>query len=679
RRCSNSSELRRPASMCSRSSCASCSRSASATRRLEESLTSPRSERRIGLGGLSGVVIEADPRLAPEPAGAEHLAQGRRTREAPLAELLEEHVADRAQRVQPDEVRQRERPHRMPRAGLHRLVDLLDRAHALFVGPNRVEHVGDEQPVHDEAGLVLGGDRQLVLRARELQRGRERLLGGGHAADHLHQLHDLGRVEVVQAHELLRAACGGGLVDHGQRRGVGCEDRTRLEDLVDLAPHLELQRQALGDRLDHQVAVGQVAVVDGSLDARAHLARLGLVHLALLRRPRQLLLDLGDALLQSRLVELPQHHLIAGLGRHLGDAVAHQSRAQHSHLLDLLRHWTPRLIFAWEATAARLPHNGPMSPASQPDRSRAYYVGKVQLLAESAGATAIYSWRRSMSKFLRPLGVLVALIACALATAAGAQAFERPFIGSLQKISSIGSTVPTNGDQNPYGIVNVQASTGSLMAGDILISNFNDAGSPPTGNPQGTGTPIVQMSPSGHLSLFAQIDPRSLPGPCPGGVGLTTALAILPQGYVVVGSLPTSNGLAATAQAGCLIVLDSRGHVVETISGPPIDGPWDMSSVAEGANATLFVTNVLNGTVASGETPVDEGTVVRMRIHVDGHHPPKVTATDVIAAGFPERTDPAALVVGPTGVALGDEGTLYVADTQGNRIAAVPGALSRHI
>jgi hypothetical protein len=284
-----------------------------------------------------------------------------------------------------------------------------------------------------------------------------------------------------------------------------------------------------------------------------------------------------------------------------------------------------------------------------------------------------------MSKFLRPLGVLVALIACALATAAGAQAFERPFIGSLQKISSIGSTVPTNGDQNPYGIVNVQASTGSLMAGDILISNFNDAGSPPTGNLQGTGTTIVQMSPSGHLSLFAQIDPRSLPGPCPGGVGLTTALAILPQGYVAVGSLPTSNGLAATAQAGCLIVLDSRGHVVETISGPPIDGPWDMSSVAEGANATLFVTNVLNGTVASGETPVDEGTVVRMRIHVDGHHPPKVTATDVIAAGFPERTDPAALVVGPTGVALGDEGTLYVADTKGNRIAAVPGALSRHI
>jgi len=51
---------------------------------------------------------------------------------------------------------------------------------------------------------------------------------------------------------------------------------------------------------------------------------------------------------------------------------------------------------------------------------------------------------------------------------------------------------------------------------------------------------------------------------------------------------------------------------------------------------------------------------------------------EVIATGFPERTDPAALVVGPTGVALAGDGTLYVADTQDNRIAAVAHAFTRH-
>ncbi len=115
-------------------------------------------------------------------------------------------------------------------------------------------------------------------------------------------------------------------------------------------------------------------------------------------------------------------------------------------------------------------------------------------------------------------------------------------------------------------------STGALLKGDILISNFNDEE-----NQQGTGTTLVELTPGGKLSVFAQISASSLPGPCPGGVGLTTALAILPGGYVVVGSLPTSNGKAATAKAGCLIVLNSSGHVVRTIAGAPINGPWDMT------------------------------------------------------------------------------------------------------
>jgi hypothetical protein len=316
----------------------------------------------------------------------------------------------------------------------------------------------------------------------------------------------------------------------------------------------------------------------------------------------------------------------------------------------------------------------------------------------------------AMSTRRRLSTTIAAALACAALTPGVASAFDHPFIGQFHTITSLGSTVPSNGDVNPYGIVVVPQSEGALVRGDTLISNFNDEE-----NLQGTGTTLVQVSPSGSLSLFAQINPSSLPGPCPGGVGLTTALAILPGGFVVVGSLPTSNGKAATAEAGCLIVLDSSGHVVQTISAPPINGPWDMTSVAAGNGATLFVTNVLNGTVASGETPTDGGTVVRIRVRVGEHggghfgndfdarrgghfgndfdarrgghfgndfgdharNGLQVLGMETIATGFPERTDPAALVVGPTGVGLGEEDTLYVADTQGNRIAAVPDALYR--
>jgi hypothetical protein len=268
--------------------------------------------------------------------------------------------------------------------------------------------------------------------------------------------------------------------------------------------------------------------------------------------------------------------------------------------------------------------------------------------------------------------LLAALLTCLALAPTGALAFDHPYIGQFTTLSQLGFTVPGNGDVNPYGIATVPRSVGALVRGNILISNFNNSE-----NLQGTGSTIVQLTPAGSLSVFAQIDPKTLPGACPGGVGLTTALAILPRGFVVVGSLPTTDGKAATAQAGCLIVLDSSGHVVKTISGAPINGPWDMTAVGEGSNSTLFVTNVLNGTVASGETPTNAGTVVRIRIHTSERHAPEVTETSVIGEGFPERTDPAALVIGPTGVDVGNGGTLYVADTLQNRIAAIPDARHR--
>ena len=71
---------------------------------------------------------------------------------------------------------------------------------------------------------------------------------------------------------------------------------------------------------------------------------------------------------------------------------------------------------------------------------------------------------------------------------------------------------------------------------------------------------------------------------------------------MIVGSLPTSNGTSSTAQAGCLLVLNSHGQVVETIAGGPINGPWDMTAVDHGLFTTLYVTNVLNGTVAAATT-----------------------------------------------------------------------------
>lgn len=249
------------------------------------------------------------------------------------------------------------------------------------------------------------------------------------------------------------------------------------------------------------------------------------------------------------------------------------------------------------------------------------------------------------------------------------------FTGNLKQIKQIASTVPANGDVNPYGIAVVPRSTGALVENDILISNFNNSA-----NLQGTGTTIDEISPGGQVKVFAQISSGSVPN-CMGGVGLTTALVVLRAGWVIVGSLPTSDGTSGTAQAGCLIVLNRWGKPVETFQGDGINGPWDMTALDLGNAAVLFVSNVLNGTVAASPNIVNQGTVLRIVLAFgddDNAGKPRMLAHSVIASGFGERTDAAALVIGPTGLGIAENGTLYVADTLANRIAAIPNALFRN-
>jgi hypothetical protein len=268
-----------------------------------------------------------------------------------------------------------------------------------------------------------------------------------------------------------------------------------------------------------------------------------------------------------------------------------------------------------------------------------------------------------------PLRVAEVGMTLFIVAAGTARAADPSFIGPFNTVTTVSTTVPGNGDVNPYGIARVPRTAGSLVEGRYLISNFNNGA-----NAQGTGTTIVQIAPNGAFSLFATIDASKVA--CPGGIGLTTALVALKSGLVIVGSLPTTDGTSATAAAGCLIVLDSKGNVIQTFSVHHINGPWDMTAVDGGRFVVLFVTNVLNGTVAANGAVVHRGTVVRLLLSDCDSQKPQLLDSTVVGSGFPERTDPSALVIGPTGLAFDNvTGILYVADSLNNRIAAIPAAL----
>ncbi len=274
-----------------------------------------------------------------------------------------------------------------------------------------------------------------------------------------------------------------------------------------------------------------------------------------------------------------------------------------------------------------------------------------------------------------PLRVAALLTSLGIIGLGAAQAVAgQSLLPSIHRHTILTSTVPANGDQNPYAIVIAPVSSGIIKKDDVLVTNFNN-----DKNLQGLGTTIIDYDPTTKkLALFAEL-PRHLPQ-CPGGVGLTTAMTMLKTGWVIVGSAPSTDGTTATKGAGCLIVLNSHGKLVGTLAGANIDAPWgNMATIDNGRTATLFVSNAGFGIGALTGTPpvVKQATVLRIGLAVADGKPPVVTSQTVIASGFGAQADKDAFLVGPTGLQLGKDDTLYVSDALGNRINAISHAGTR--
>ena len=283
----------------------------------------------------------------------------------------------------------------------------------------------------------------------------------------------------------------------------------------------------------------------------------------------------------------------------------------------------------------------------------------------------------------RPTGTAVmAAVSLAAALAAHDARADDPrgFLETVHKHSTLTTTVPDNGDQNPYALVVAPVSAGKIQAGDVLVDNFNDLS-----NLQGLGTTIVDFNPSTRqTTLFAKL-PRQVPQ-CPGGVGLSTAMTMLKTGWVIVGSTPSNDGTTRTKGNGCLLVLDANGQLVETWAGPDINGPWGNMAVADnGATATLFISmagfDVPGPQVRDPNTgypvTIAKATVLRIDLAIPPGKPPAIKSKTVVADGFGQRADRDVFLIGPTGLALAPDNTLYVSDALGNRIVAIPDAMAR--
>src|SRR5712691_11391730 len=87
----------------------------------------------------------------------------------------------------------------------------------------------------------------------------------------------------------------------------------------------------LDDRLDYQVAIGEIFHVERAMQAAAVLVNLSLSELALARHHVPGGINTRHALVEQGLVDFAYHRLISGLSAGLGDSSPHQSAANHAN------------------------------------------------------------------------------------------------------------------------------------------------------------------------------------------------------------------------------------------------------------------------------------------------------------------------------------------------------------
>jgi len=256
----------------------------------------------------------------------------------------------------------------------------------------------------------------------------------------------------------------------------------------------------------------------------------------------------------------------------------------------------------------------------------------------------------------------------------------RGFLETVRHHVTLTSTVSDNGDLNPYAIIVAPVSAGRIRQGDVLVDNFNNLS-----NLQGTGTTIIDFNPTTKKTFtFARLPQRS--PQFPGGIGLTTAMTMLKSGWLIVGSLPSIDGTTRTKSNGALLVLDSNGELVTAWTGPNINGPWgNIAAIDNGKAATLFVSmagfDVPGPQVRDPQSgypvKIKKAIVLRIELDIPDGKPPVIRNQTVVADGLNEQANRDAFLVGPTGLALAPDGTLYVSDGAGNQIVVIPDAPTR--
>ena len=218
-------------------------------------------------------------------------------------------------------------------AQLHCAVNVFRRSDAVCNNTHCFVHHRDEHAVYNEARTLVDGNRGLAEALHQLESGGEGLFRGLHCMNNLNQLHDLRRVEEVAADE---AGCtmrnSGSHFGDRHSRSVGCEDRMRRADVVQLTEQVLLQIHALQNNLHDEVSIGSGLAVGRGLELGKKLILAALLHLALLDQEVEVACDTRYTTLKELILYVDQGNVVIVSHKDLSDARAHVAGAEYTNI-----------------------------------------------------------------------------------------------------------------------------------------------------------------------------------------------------------------------------------------------------------------------------------------------------------------------------------------------------------
>jgi hypothetical protein len=205
---------------------------------------------------------------------------------------------------------------------------------------------------------------------------------------------------------------------------------------------------------------------------------------------------------------------------------------------------------------------------------------------------------------------------------------------TLATMTTIGSTLdPMEHGGNPYGLTVATATAGLLTSGDLIACNFNDGAT----NTQGLGTTVIGLHP--------------MAGSTPYRIAQSATLL----GCSSVTSLPDGTLVATASQANATVLISPAGAISTPFAGDVFAEPWSAIYATHDANAYVYVSNAMTGTID--------------RITLNGDAQSSFTE---IASGFSTNMGVPGAISAPAGLTYdAANDTLYVVDTNVNRVVAL--------